>query len=105
MVHHIVAGFTALLSLSHLALAQRLDKPALRNNLDDLQQGLLDHLPSMHYTADKWGPGWIPQDCKTMTRNAGFDPADVETFNVHYDDVSVGRHSICTQPIRKLTLV
>ena len=64
-----------------------LSKPPLRSNLDGLQQGLLDNLHPTHSTWDKWGAGWIPQDCKTMTENAGLKATDVETYNVHYDDV------------------
>ncbi len=79
--------FAAITILGALASAQRLDKPALENNLDYLNQGLLDHLAPTQSTVDKWGAGWIPADCKQMAQDAGLSPSDVETFNVHYADV------------------
>ncbi len=74
--------------LCALALAQRLDKPPLENNLDYLQQGLLDNLHPVQSTQTKWPTGWIPADCKAMTELAGLSASDVETFNVTYIDVS-----------------
>ncbi|KAL8870958.1 MAG: hypothetical protein Q9174_003117 [Haloplaca sp. 1 TL-2023] len=35
---------------------------------------------------DKWGPGWIPQWCKDTAKERNFNPADITTWNVHYDD-------------------
>jgi len=74
--------------LSALALSQRLTKPPLHSDLGYLTQGLLDHLHPTQSTTDKWGPGWIAADCKTMAENAGLSANDIETFNVHYTDVS-----------------
>ncbi|KAL8842394.1 MAG: hypothetical protein Q9170_000522 [Blastenia crenularia] len=86
-----------------LSSAQRLTKPALHPNLDYLQQGLLDNLHPTHSTWDQWGAGWIPADCKSMTQNAGLNPVDVETFNVHYDDCSTAwvlcRHKSSPDPL------
>lgn len=79
-------------SLCWLALAQHLDKPPLENNLDYLQKGLLEYLPPVKSSYKQWGPGWIPADCKTMTEQANFSAADVETFSVQYDDVRTKLH-------------
>ena len=85
-MHTTLLGTLGLLA----ALARaNLSKPPLEQSLDYLQQGLLDNLHPVHSTWDIWGAGWIPQDCKTMTQNAGLNPVDVETYNVHYDDVSL----------------
>ncbi|KAL9614047.1 MAG: hypothetical protein Q9167_001462 [Letrouitia subvulpina] len=96
----LAAVATALVALTQ---AQQLSKPPLRNNLDGLQQGLLDNMHPTHSTWDKWGAGWIPADCKTMTQNAGLNPVDVETFNVHYDDCSTAwvmcRHKSSPDPL------
>ena len=37
---------------------------------------------------EKWEPGWILEDCKRITDTANRSAADVETFNVHYEDCS-----------------
>ncbi|KAL1985276.1 hypothetical protein VTN96DRAFT_8075 [Rasamsonia emersonii] len=75
-------------ALPLLATAQRLNKPALTPNLDYLEQGNIDNLHPTHSTWDKWGPGWIPADCKSIAQNEGKNPDDFEIYNVHYDDCS-----------------
>ncbi|KAI4158378.1 MAG: hypothetical protein LQ342_007508 [Letrouitia transgressa] len=73
--------------LSVLSSAQNtLDKPPLTDDLVYLHQGLIDNLPINTYTMDQWIEGWIPQDCKSMTEEAGLNTADIQTFNVHFDD-------------------
>lgn len=82
-------------SLCTLALAQRLDKPPLETDLGYLQKGLMEYLGPVNSSYKQWPPGWIPADCKTMTENdtlalrgnISLSAADVETFNVTYDDV------------------
>ncbi|KAI9874913.1 MAG: hypothetical protein M1830_009135 [Pleopsidium flavum] len=53
-----------------------------------------------------WGPGWIPQDCKQMTLDAKLNPADVETYTVHYDDCGdpwiLCRHKDSPSPLTNL---
>ncbi|KAL8634692.1 MAG: hypothetical protein Q9228_007727 [Teloschistes exilis] len=94
---------TAIVSLLATSTSAALSKPPLHPNLDYLQQGLLDNLHPTHSTWDVWGAGWIPQDCKTMTQNAGLNPLDVETYNVHYDDCSTAwvmcRHKSSPDPL------
>ena len=84
------AGFTSLIFLSSVAFAQKLDKSPLHPNLDYLAQGLMDNTQPTPYTVDEWGAGWIAGDCKQIAEDNKFDPADVQTFNVHYSDVSLG---------------
>jgi hypothetical protein len=72
----------------------KLDKPALRSNLDYLNQGLVDHLPETSFTKDQWGAGWIPEECKHIVTgnlfdNVNFNPADFNIWNIHYSDVSI----------------
>ena len=69
------------------AVTEPLDKPPLADNLDYLQKGLLQSLHSTNGWYTQWGPGWIPADCKGMTEDANLSSADVEVFNVQYDDV------------------
>lgn len=71
-----------------LAMTQRLNKPPLEGGLDYLQKGLLKSLQPVKSFYQKWDPAWIPADCKTLTENNNLSAADVETFNVWYDDVS-----------------
>ncbi|KAL8650991.1 MAG: hypothetical protein Q9226_004916 [Calogaya cf. arnoldii] len=93
------------LAFSLLPISSRaaLDKPPLRPNLDYLEQGLLDNMHPTHSTWDIWGPGWIPEDCKAMTENAGLNPFDVETYNVKYDDCDTAwvlcRHTSSPDPL------
>ncbi|KAL9613819.1 MAG: hypothetical protein Q9167_001666 [Letrouitia subvulpina] len=82
-------GFAAtVFSALSLVDGQRLDKPPLTNDLEYLRPGLLDNLPSVNQNHDKWGDGWIAQDCKNMAEEQGLNAADVETWNVKYDDVN-----------------
>ena len=86
-------GFASLLCFFSLASSQKLTKPPLHPDLDYLTQGLMNNLHSTPSKFDQWAAGWIPADCKTMAQNAGLNPADVQTFNVHYSDVSSRRDS------------
>ncbi|KAI9792066.1 MAG: hypothetical protein M1816_003048 [Peltula sp. TS41687] len=78
--------FASLLCASSVAWAELLDKPALRDNLNHLKQGLMDYLPSTPSTYTKWPRGWIADDCKSMTEKAGLDPVNVTTYAVTYND-------------------
>jgi len=80
----------SLLGASALLLgmsAALLSKPPLQPNLDNLNQGLIDNLHAPSYSLSQWAPGWIAQDCATMTSGAQLNPADVQTYNVKYADV------------------
>ncbi|THC94808.1 hypothetical protein EYZ11_005715 [Aspergillus tanneri] len=86
------SGFGIALSvLAAISQAKRLDKPALTPDLGYLLQGSVDNLHPTHSTWDKWGDGWIPEDCKSMAQNPNLNlnlnPSDFEVYNVHYDDV------------------
>jgi hypothetical protein len=87
--------------LLRVSVAQ-LSKPPLQPNLDNLNQGLLDNLHAPEYTLSQWPAGWIAQDCATMTSGAKLNPADVQTYNVQYADVS---SLICGFSESKLKLV
>ncbi|KAA8649363.1 uncharacterized protein ATNIH1004_005264 [Aspergillus tanneri] len=85
------SGFGIALSvLAAISQAKRLDKPALTPDLGYLLQGSVDNLHPTHSTWDKWGDGWIPEDCKSMAQNPNLNlnlnPSDFEVYNVHYDD-------------------
>ncbi|KAL9599104.1 MAG: hypothetical protein Q9219_004062 [cf. Caloplaca sp. 3 TL-2023] len=67
----------------------RLDKPYIVDNLDYLQPGLLANFPPTGNHYDVWEPGWIPKDCRDITIEAGFNPADITTYNIHYDDCNM----------------
>lgn len=69
----------------------KLEKPPLAPNLDYCERGL-EGLPLTPYTYDQWGPGWIPDEVKTIvTGVAGlhYNPEDFLVYNVHYQDVSL----------------
>ncbi|KAL8806657.1 MAG: hypothetical protein Q9182_001185 [Xanthomendoza sp. 2 TL-2023] len=71
--------------LATLACA-RLDKPALRDNLDYLKDKLNEHFPVKTPAINKWGDGWIPKFCLDEVKNEGLNPADISTYNVKYGD-------------------
>lgn len=72
--------------LLRVSVAQ-LSKPPLQPNLDNLNQGLLDNLHAPSYVLSQWDAGWVAQDCATMASGAKLNPADVQTYSVHYADV------------------
>ncbi|KAL8707094.1 MAG: hypothetical protein Q9225_007831 [Loekoesia sp. 1 TL-2023] len=79
-INAIVAFFVALVT------SQRLNKPPLQPDLDNLKQGLLDNLHPVHSTRDRFKAGYIPSDCKTIAQREGFNAADIQVWNIHYDD-------------------
>ncbi|KAL9611180.1 MAG: hypothetical protein Q9167_004165 [Letrouitia subvulpina] len=81
----ISATFTIFVAL---VTSQRLTKPPLQPNLDNLKQGLLDNLHPTHSTRDPFQAGYIPSDCKKIVEREKFNPASIRIWNVHYDDCS-----------------
>lgn len=81
-------GSYVVAALAAVAHAQDLTKPALDKDLGALQYGLMASIGSVPQVSKKWPAGWIPADCKKMTEEANLSPADVETFEVQYTDVS-----------------
>ncbi|KAF8428524.1 hypothetical protein EV426DRAFT_543398 [Tirmania nivea] len=77
--------FLAIFALGHF-VAALIDKPLISPPMPSLDQGLLNNLKPTHSTHSQWKWGWIPQDCKTMVQDEGFNPYDVEVFNIHYTD-------------------
>lgn len=41
-------------------------------------------VPQRH--VEKWKPGWIPSDCKSIAERQNYSVADIETYSVKYDD-------------------
>ncbi|KAK2758796.1 hypothetical protein FQN54_003488 [Arachnomyces sp. PD_36] len=85
-----LASAASALSLASLAAAQ-LDKPIIEPEFPDgglgsLDQGLEDNLAVPGNTWDLWDAGWIPEDCKTLAEAAEFNPLDIISFNIQYDD-------------------
>lgn len=88
MFLYIILGFAAAFAGANAPGAQRLTKPPIAPSLDYLKDKLLSSLPATAYTLDQWPPGYIAADCAQMTKDAGLNPGDVDTWNVHYSDVS-----------------
>ena len=67
--------------------AQKLEKPGLLDNFDAFDHALKNSLPKTnHSRIDLWSPGWILEDCKTLTEHENFSSSDIETISVLYDD-------------------
>ncbi|KAI9770837.1 MAG: hypothetical protein M1839_003032 [Geoglossum umbratile] len=83
-----IAVAAAVLTLLHSPVLADLGKPVINPPIEfsKIDQGLLTYLKPAPSTVDVWGPGWIPQDCKTNTESSGFKAIDIEVFNVHYAD-------------------
>ncbi|KAL8714569.1 MAG: hypothetical protein Q9220_001517 [cf. Caloplaca sp. 1 TL-2023] len=67
-------------------ISAKLTKPPLAQNLDYLTQNMYAHFPSTPSNRDKWSDGWIPKDCYDLATGNGNSPADIETYNVNYQD-------------------
>ncbi|KAL8772914.1 MAG: hypothetical protein Q9209_001934 [Squamulea sp. 1 TL-2023] len=76
----VIALFAALVS------SQRLTKPPLQQNLDNLKQGFIDNLRPTTSTRTAFQAGYIPSDCKKIAIREGFNPADIQTWNIKYSD-------------------
>ncbi|KAL8790338.1 MAG: hypothetical protein Q9213_000690 [Squamulea squamosa] len=78
----VVALFAALVS------SQRLTKPPLQQNLDNLPPGFYNNLKPTTSTRTAFQAGYIPSDCKNIATREGFNPADIQTWNIKYSDCS-----------------
>ncbi|KAL8641232.1 MAG: hypothetical protein Q9228_001931 [Teloschistes exilis] len=82
------------LSLQTIALfvasvaSQRLTKPPLQQNLDNLKQGFLNNLGVVGNSRSGFQAGYIPSNCKKIVQREGFNPADITTVTIKYDDCS-----------------
>ncbi|KAL8777801.1 MAG: hypothetical protein Q9213_007698 [Squamulea squamosa] len=82
----IAFGISLLATLSH---SQRIDKPAIRANLDYLKDGLFQNFQSVGHTFRPWdNQGWIPQYCldASQSQDNGFNPDDITTYEITYND-------------------
>ena len=82
----ILVIFVLLLSIT--AEAQRLDKPSLLSDFNDLEGALKDNLPKTNQSKVVRWDSWILEDCKRIEEQEHFSPSDIETFEVCYDDCS-----------------
>ncbi|KAI4232775.1 MAG: hypothetical protein L6R40_007321 [Gallowayella cf. fulva] len=74
--------------LAALVSSQRLTKPALQPNLDNLKQGFINNLKPVASTRTPFQAGYIPSDCKKIAQREGFNPADIQSLNIKYTDCS-----------------
>ncbi|KAL8712507.1 MAG: hypothetical protein Q9220_003355 [cf. Caloplaca sp. 1 TL-2023] len=72
-----------------LVASQRLTKPPLQQNLDNLKQGFLNNLKPTTSTRTTFTAGQIPSDCKKIAIREGFAAADIQSYNVKYADCSL----------------
>ncbi|KAL8833169.1 MAG: hypothetical protein Q9170_004450 [Blastenia crenularia] len=79
---------TSLALFTASVVSQQLTKPPLQPNLDNLKQGFLNNLSVQPSTRTAFTAGQIPSDCQKIAQREGFAPADIQTFNVKYNDVS-----------------
>ncbi|KAL9581547.1 MAG: hypothetical protein Q9212_003833 [Teloschistes hypoglaucus] len=68
--------------------SQRLTKPPLQPNLDNLKQGFLNNLGVVQSTRSGFQAGYIPANCKKIVQREGFNPADIQTVTIKYNDCS-----------------
>lgn len=85
---HISSIGTTVALFAALVSSQRLTKPPLQQNLDNLKQGFLNNLNPVASTRTAFQAGYIPSDCKTIAQREGFNPADIQSWTVQYADVS-----------------
>lgn len=84
-----VSSFSAMVALfAALVSSQRLTKPALQPDLENLQSGFINNLKPVASTRTAYQAGYIPTDCKRIAQNEGHNPADIQSWNVKYSDVS-----------------
>ena len=67
--------------------AQSLDKPPLQPDLNNLKDGFNANLHPVNGNQSPYQDGMIPQGCKDIVNDEHFDPADIQTVSVQYDDV------------------
>ncbi|KAL8686994.1 MAG: hypothetical protein Q9218_006712 [Villophora microphyllina] len=78
--------FTAVTLLLTSATCDKLAKPPLQPNLNNLKAGLMANLHPTQNTRVQWPAGWIPTSCKAIAEKHNFNPADVSTYYIYYDD-------------------
>ncbi|KAL8864855.1 MAG: hypothetical protein Q9174_007190 [Haloplaca sp. 1 TL-2023] len=83
-VSSLLNAATALFAAS--VASQRLTKPPLQQNLDNLKQGFLDNLPAQGASRSGFQAGFIPAGCKNIIQREGYNPADFQVVNVKYND-------------------
>ncbi|KAL8752532.1 MAG: hypothetical protein Q9199_005677 [Rusavskia elegans] len=84
-----VSSFSAMVALfAALVSSQRLTKPALQPDLENLQSGFINNLKPVASTRTAYQAGYIPTDCKRIAQNEGHNPADIQSWNVKYSDCS-----------------
>ncbi|KAL8953224.1 MAG: hypothetical protein Q9183_007343, partial [Haloplaca sp. 2 TL-2023] len=66
--------------------SQRLTKPPLQQNLDNLKQGFINNLPPHPATRSGFQAGFIPAGCKNIIQREGYNPVDFQAVNVRYND-------------------
>ncbi|KAL8699058.1 MAG: hypothetical protein Q9224_001581 [Gallowayella concinna] len=86
---HVSSITTTVTLLLALVSSQRLTKPPLQQNLDNLKQGFLNNLKPVSSTRTAFQAGYIPSDCKKIAQREGFKPADIQSWNIKYNDCSV----------------
>ncbi|KAL8904785.1 MAG: hypothetical protein Q9207_003049 [Kuettlingeria erythrocarpa] len=85
---HISSIGTTVALFAALASSQRLTKPPLQQNLDNLKQGFINNLNPVASTRTAFQAGYIPSDCKRIAEREGFNPADIQSWTVQYADCS-----------------
>ncbi|KAL8760572.1 MAG: hypothetical protein Q9184_003243 [Pyrenodesmia sp. 2 TL-2023] len=85
---HISIISTTVTLLAALVSSQRLTKPPLQQDLENLQAGFANNLRIVASTRTAFQAGYIPADCKNIAQREGFNPADIQTWNVKYADCS-----------------
>ncbi|KAL8804871.1 MAG: hypothetical protein Q9200_005647 [Gallowayella weberi] len=71
-----------------MAASQKLTKPPLQPNLDNLKQGLVNNLKLTQSTEERVKAGWMPKACKDIANEEGKKPADFQVWKVKYNDDS-----------------
>ncbi|KAH7322465.1 hypothetical protein B0I35DRAFT_476415 [Stachybotrys elegans] len=78
--------FTALAGLFAVTSAQRLTKPVIQPETPSFESGLFNSLRPHQSNIGQWEWGWIPLRCHDVAIAEGFNPYDIEVYDVFYDD-------------------
>ncbi len=92
MVSSLIKTFAAVALAMPGAVLASLSKPALWPNLDFLHAGLAANLPSHSYTVSTFIDGYIATACLERAQADGFDPWDITTYVVTFNDVILNTH-------------
>lgn len=77
----------ALLAVASARLSKPVIKPPFPDGgLGSLGPDLMTSLNISSYNSEDWADDLLPQDCKTLAKNANFSPNDVSAFNLRFDD-------------------